>query len=371
MDELFTRCPTCRTVFRTREDQLAVQAGKVRCGHCRMVFDGRSNLVDLHPQAQDQGEVTLGPPTVTLRTSVDLEPVPAEDDPRIDPAQAREPDTVQHEVIEMTVPPARPGEQELPPPTVMPPPSKGAGWPVDGAGDPAALTAWTPAASSTSAASGIGSTAGIHETAGTEAVAGIETGSADPSGRSADAPAADTAAAADLVTPYHWLPVDRERQRRDRWTYGTLALLLAAGLAVQTVHHFRNAIAAQYPSLRPDMVATCALFGCTIEPTHYRDDITIESHDLQADPAHQGLLILQTTLRNRASHPVAFPHLELELDDLGGQPLLRRVFPPVEYAGAAADFTIGIPANGEWNVKLFLDASAISAGGYKLYVFYL
>jgi predicted Zn finger-like uncharacterized protein len=42
-DELFTRCPTCKTVYRTHEAQLSVQSGKVRCGYCRMVFDGRAH----------------------------------------------------------------------------------------------------------------------------------------------------------------------------------------------------------------------------------------------------------------------------------------------------------------------------------------
>jgi hypothetical protein len=49
---------------------------------------------------------------------------------------------------------------------------------------------------------------------------------------------------------------------------------------------------------------------------------------------------------------------------------VRRVFPPVEYAGGSADFAVGIPTGGEWNVKLFLDASTVSAGGYNLYLFY-
>ena len=47
-----------------------------------------------------------------------------------------------------------------------------------------------------------------------------------------------------------------------------------------------------------------------------------------------------------------------------------RAAAPVEYAGGAADFAKGIPANTEWNVKVFLDASSVSAGGYNLYLFY-
>jgi len=45
--DLYIRCPTCRTVFRTRDSMLQMQSGKVRCGQCRMVFDGRSNLVEV------------------------------------------------------------------------------------------------------------------------------------------------------------------------------------------------------------------------------------------------------------------------------------------------------------------------------------
>src|SRR5258706_481794 len=79
---------------------------------------------------------------------------------------------------------------------------------------------------------------------------------------------------------------------------------------------------------------------------------------------------LQITLRNRARHAVAFPYLELEILDLGGQPQVRRAFAPMEYAGGAADFTRGMPSGAEWNVKLFIDASSVSARGYNLDLFY-
>jgi predicted Zn finger-like uncharacterized protein len=278
-DELFTRCPTCKTVYRTHEKQLSVQAGKVRCGQCRMVFDGRAHLIDLEPKADlPRDERELGPPTVTLRTSVDLSPA------REDPAPA-------------------PG--------------------------PAGLAATANAA----------------------------------------APESSQPGDEELVMPV-WAGSPPPRRRGVRWAYAVLATVLTALLAGQAAFHFRHVLAADYPRLRPHVVAACAAIGCTVDPLRNKDEITIESHDLQADPAHQGLLILQTTLRNQARHPIAFPHLELELDDLGGQPIVRRVFPPIEYAGGAADFVNGMPANAEWNVKIFLDASSVSAGGYNLYLFY-
>jgi hypothetical protein len=102
-----------------------------------------------------------------------------------------------------------------------------------------------------------------------------------------------------------------------------------------------------------------------------RDEITIESHDLQADPAHQGLLILQVTLAQpREPRGRRFRTSKLEILDLGGQPQTRRALAPVDYAGGAADFTRGMPAGAEWNVKLFIDASSVSARGYNLDLFY-
>ena len=155
-----------------------------------------------------------------------------------------------------------------------------------------------------------------------------------------------------------------------RWAFGIATVLLLLLLAGQAIFQFRHAIAANYPQLRPQLVAACAAFGCTVDAIRRRDEITIESHDLQADPAHQGLLILQLTLRNHAGYPVAFPHLELEILDVGGQPQARRALAPVDYAGGAADFSRGMPANAEWNVKLFIDASSIGARGYNLDLFY-
>ena len=307
-----------------------MQSGKVRCGQCRMVFDGRAQLVDLSPSAEAGPEDdAVGPPTVTLRDSIALQPVPApfptetavseprsEKDssvsaPDVDTAQSHARDTA----IDMSA------ERPEPAPTANAAPIVGS--PEEPSVD--------------------------HVPVGAKATT-----------------AADVA---EEVVPYDWQETPPMRPAL-RWTLGVLSIVLLVALAGQAAFHFRNAIAANFPEWRPVMVVACARVGCRVEAVKGRDEITIESHDLQADPAHQGLLILQLTLRNRASHAVAFPHLELEVLDLGGQPQVRRAIAPVEYAGGAADFTRGMPAGAEWNVKLFLDASSINAYGYNLDLFY-
>ena len=65
--------------------------------------------------------------------------------------------------------------------------------------------------------------------------------------------------------------------------------------------------------------------------------LSIEASDLQADPAHKGLLILSATIRNRAPIRWHTPIIELTLSDTQDQPVVRRAFAPGEYISGAAD----------------------------------
>ena len=372
--ELYTRCPTCKTVFRTREEQLAVQSGKVRCGQCRMVFDGRAHLVDLLPTSETVGdkERLQGPPTVTLRDSLAFESI--EREASQSPA-AVEPDAANLNAAAGPNAAAEPGNDELPAATE----------PASAVG----ITAWGNVREPVREPGVVGEFEAPREAPDSAADIGPAPRPAGVEGSSAASPsepeqqdlppkpdpdaALDSAAApvGDGVVSYDWRKDQAPPPRPGmRWTLAISALVLLGLLAGQAVFQFRHAIAASYPQLRPNLVAACAAFGCTIDALRRREEITIESHDLQADPAHQGLLILQVTLRNHASHPVAFPHLELEILDAAGQPQARRALAPVDYAGGAADFARGMPANAEWNVKLFLDASSLAARGYNLDLFY-
>lgn len=273
MDEQYTRCPGCKTIFRVTAQQLALRGGQVRCGHCRTVFDGAAERVSLAPQPRDAHDVDAdqGPPTVTLR-----------------PARA-----------------LRPADEPAPPPTQSPSP---------------------PTVSPT-------------------------------------APAPD----ADWENRFAW---DKPRERRRTSWLAAGAILLTLLLAGQAAWHFRDAIAAHVPAARPVLVRMCAFAGCTIRPLRDVAALSIEASDLQADAAHKGLLILAATVRNRANYAIAYPHLELTLTDAQDQPVVRRAFAPAEYAGGTADVTRGIAAQGELPVKMFIDASATTQAGYRLYLFY-
>ena len=49
---------------------------------------------------------------------------------------------------------------------------------------------------------------------------------------------------------------------------------------------------------------------------------------------------------------------------------MRRALAPADYAGGTVDLQRGIAPNGEIALKVFIDASATSQAGYRLYMFY-
>jgi len=187
-------------------------------------------------------------------------------------------------------------------------------------------------------------------------------------------PAAVAPAAAALASPAAAAPADADENRTRRAVlpvlYALAAVALVALLAGQAVFHYRDALVARWPAAKPLLVEMCAVAGCAVRPLHEIADLSIQSSDLQADPAHKGLLTLTATLRNRAAIALAYPHLELALTDAQDQVVVRRALAPAEYAGGTADVASGIAANGEVAVKLFIDASATTQTGYRLYLFY-
>jgi len=58
---MYTCCPHCQTCFRITKAQLDVAQGKVRCGHCKQVFNGKQHLRDELPGQQTKPVATPAP----------------------------------------------------------------------------------------------------------------------------------------------------------------------------------------------------------------------------------------------------------------------------------------------------------------------
>ena len=213
------------------------------------------------------------------------------------------------------------------------------------------------------------------EPADTTPVTPVGAVGASAASAAASAATASPAAATEPREPVdydHRFAWDRPQARSGRRTVMVAAAIAALLLlfVVQVGWHFRDALAAHLPSTRPMLNGMCEVFGCTVRPLREIAGLSIDASDLQADPAHKGLLTLSATVRNRARYAVAYPHLELTLTDAQDQAVVRRALAPEDYTRGVADLSIGIPGNGEVAVKLFIDASATTQAAYRVYLFY-
>jgi predicted Zn finger-like uncharacterized protein len=338
-------------VFRITAEQLVLREGQVRCGQCRAVFDANDHLVaeervDVMPPA-DESEA---PPA----------PVPGIEAPIVEPPQAE-----RREVEPAIVEAPKTDEAASDTPVVEPPAvetadeSTAAETPVEPA---AAETPVEPAAAETPPESA-------------DAEAPVESADATTTAEpvpAATAPADTPAVEMPVVERpprYEWKPRKPVRER-PALLYAAAALLLVAALALQLVLEYGDRLAAHAPFTRPILASACSLLGCTVAPLHDAAALSIDASDLQADPAHRGLLQLSATIRNRAAYAIAYPYLELTLTDASDQIVARRALAPREYVGGTANASAGIPGNGESVVRIFIDASATSQAGYRLYLFY-
>lgn len=162
----------------------------------------------------------------------------------------------------------------------------------------------------------------------------------------------------------------KQRRRLPTWVYAAMLPVLLLLLASQALFHFRDAIAAHWPVAKPALIRLCALARCEVRPLQDISALSIEASDLQADPAHRGLLILTLTIRNRAPFAMGFPYVELTLSDTQEHVVVRRAFAPQEYLSGISDPSGGFGANSDLAIRLFIDASATSQAGYQVYLFY-
>ncbi|MDR2614433.1 MAG: DUF3426 domain-containing protein [Candidatus Accumulibacter sp.] len=307
-----TRCPDCQTIFRVTAEQLAVRAGKVRCGHCRTVFDALDKLLE-------ESSPTAASSTMPAADGLGVDSEPVSADLRVKPKirgrrlsrsfQANAPEAVETVEDERLYSCDAPSD------------------PVEAKADP-----------------------------GTELIMPRETSEIPGYSKWAEG----------VMAPSIEIPFEKPSYRPFRW----VALVLSLVLAGQAVFHFRSELAVSAPSLRPALDAfSRALDGPLPLPRH-TERVSIETSDLQTDLARGRLLVLNTTLRNKAPYGQAYPSLELSLTDTQDRVIARRVFSPPDYLPAEAAALPAFPSNSDIAVRLWLEAVDLNAAGYRLFVFY-
>lgn len=295
---MVTQCPHCSTAFNVTPEQLFARDGRVRCGHCREVFDGLVQLTSL--EALEAG---VPPP---LAETGDAE------------AQAAALSRV---------------ASALPPHGFAP-----LNWPMV----PEVPVVPVPPRAASPAMPAAPQATGANET---------KTGA-----QSAAAPTPGAAQDARMPAP-----------RRAAWLWGVAATLAALVLCAQLLYGLRSEIAAYAPRLKPALVQLCAWAQCRVPPLQRPSALSIQASDLLiVDKARPHLVQLIVTLQNQSALDVAYPALDLVLNDRFEHAVARRVFLPADYLrGDDARKTV-IAASVTTTVRIDLDVSELSAGGFQL-----
>ena len=423
---LATQCPHCGTVFRVAADQLKLRGGIVRCGACQLIFDGNAGLVDLAkaPQPAPVSSPAAAPeaPAATAPDS-SSEPSVAQDDAPA-PAQPSDADTAaagddQQPVYTLEL------DRTFSPHGILPQAAPADGISDVETGDGAV---GTPVAASDEATEAQSADTALLERPVEEAPEAApvppverqddsepvpEPASEPAPARADDAPplllresaggsppivappppvtprarALEARARRSKLTPTRIeespklrVPdidepefVRRGRQREESGKTVRIALaigsvLLLLALSAQAVFSFRDVLSARYPSLRPTLASSCALLGCRIELPARPEQLVIETGELITLGGNA--YTLSTLLHNQGAMALAWPSIELTLNDADDKPLVRRVFGPRDYAGAAASSPTGFGARAEQPVKIHFRLEGLAPSGYHIAVFY-
>jgi len=302
----FTRCPECDTTFRVTSEQLTAAGGKVRCGHCRMVFNAFFHLLEApgaeEPPATaagDEGvpaaEASLPPPDHRLaEDDLGLEvehielsgPAPAAD-------AGEAPDAPLDTEVAESPPPEPEPEAEAPPPAPPEAPEAAAG-----AGEAPAPEA-------------------------------PETPAEPPVVDDEDVPLALRESLAAAARP--------RRGPLATAALGLAALGLAVLLAGQVLSFRGYQLAHARPALAPLVRAWCARLPCYYTGRRDPAQIRLLNRDIRNVAGHDGVLRITATLVNAAPFPQPWPAFEVVLFDLSGAPVARRRFAPAEYLGELSE----------------------------------
>ena len=117
-----------------------------------------------------------------------------------------------------------------------------------------------------------------------------------------------------------------------RWLAVLLVLVVVASLLM---YAFRAQIATEAPQLRPLLEKACDSLDCTVEYPQRIDRISIMSSSLQVVQGGAALMELNVVMRNTWDKPQQWPALVLDLSDLSGAVVARRVFQPADYLDAS------------------------------------
>jgi predicted Zn finger-like uncharacterized protein len=340
---MFTRCPNCSATFRITEAVLAVAGGDVQCGSCDTVFNANRALFD------DSG-TAIEPPTAGTADSLEFD-VPEQDWQRFfiesddDPVKGDE--RAEPELgADFADPAAESPEaeataEEPPAPTVVEETANQPAVSLDA--ETADTETWagflhddTPEEAESPAFvildEGEPLIAGADDESPAADIGALPTNEQAP-GADAAAPAGSTETVLDW-NPAPAFPVPAAPTPRHTIGWLTASLAAALVLGLQTVHHFRDDLAAD-PAYGAAVRATYDRLDWPLYPSWPLDAYEVRGAKAILEDSSPGALDIIAELAVMGRQPVGLPMVRVVLRDRWSNVLASGIFAPAAYLAEA------------------------------------
>jgi len=352
---LITRCPKCVTAFSVGADQLRAFEGLVRCGQCKNVFDGYSNLDAPLPTLTE----TVSPNSTSIPSyfaSISASPANM---PQVTPQSTLQ---ITPQSSSQITPQSRPQFTQQ----FSPPPSREAG-----SSTPPHFASVSPA---------------LPPQVMRSRQSDMQIQSSQPAVESFNSSLEPTLTVMGESRMRGNMPSDVGRDipgfmatgptpsgvASVLWRLGVLLALI--GIALQTVYVYRNDLAASAPILRPWLARACQTVGCDVQFPKHAERISIQASTLQQNTRLQegddvSTFKLRFTLQNRFDKPQAWPHLLVLLTDASGAVVVRKVVPPADYVPRQLIDT-AFMSQQEANFVVDLQVKGLTISGFEIDKFF-
>ncbi len=330
---LITQCPACGTLFKVVADQLKISEGWVRCGQCREVFDAPAQMVSSPVSA---------PQTVV--------PNPVPDPVHDAPEPVTEPMNGAAELVsdsQASVASHEPHGQDF------------------------ATSDWINSVNPPAPRQRVETEADHPPSLLPQDLTDEELAYLGMAPNPPRTPAAPAAATPSFI---------RQAQRAQRWRspwvrvgLGVLGLLLIVALGLQVAVQERNRIAALQPRALPYLQDICRVVGCAVTALKQIESVVVDAsgfNKLRSDGKNDTYKFT-VNLKNTSALSLAVPYIELSLNDLQDQPVLRRVLNPADLG--ASQFVLAPSGEFVGSSTIQIDNTQLAGtriAGYKVWAFY-
>jgi len=165
-----------------------------------------------------------------------------------------------------------------------------------------------------------------------------------------------------LIEEFQWQASTPAGGKRLLWTLLSLPLLALLGLQYA---YFNLDQLSQNNQYRPALTSLCSLTDCELPLLKSPQQIELAQRDIRAHDNKKNVLVVKAIIINQANETLAFPIMQLSMQDITGHTMAGRRFLPSEYLVDNTNIDTGIAAKQSHQIQLELIDPGEEAVGFE------